>query len=361
MLQASPSWQPMLLLPEKPTTGPYAALSTVPVRHSGVAQHAGASAGGIRVMLDATARLLAQAVAVRMHPGFRTAELVDANTARSAAYGAMAARTSSVPFVVHLRDMTDPDALGRFGFATMTRLVLPRADGIIANSRATLASAAQWVRPHARTAVIVSATGLAHGLARVAHSGPLVVGMLARIDPWKGQELVLDAFAQALPDGSARLQFAGAPLFGHTDFAERLRTRAQQLGIADRVDFLGHVDDVQTLLSSWDVAVHFSTRPEPLGQNVLQYLAAGLATVVADEGGPAEWVTDGGNGFRVAPRDIQSLAAALNRLASSPKLRERLGAAASVTAGLLDDHEVALAHATFYADLLADRQLKPRN
>jgi glycosyltransferase involved in cell wall biosynthesis len=360
MLQASPPWLPMLLLPEKPTMGPYATLSTVPVRHSGVAQHAGASSGGTRVMVDASARLLAQAVAVRTHPGFRTADLVDANTARAAAYGAMAARTSNVPFVVHLRDMTDPDALGRFGFATMTRLVLPRADGVIANSRATLASAAPWVRPHTATAVIPSATGLTHGRARGAHSGPLVVGMLARIDPWKGQELLLDAFAQALRDGSARLQFAGAPLFGHTDFDERLRTRAEQLGIADRVDFLGHVDDVQRLLSSWDIAVHFSTRPEPLGQNVLQYLAAGLATVVADEGGPAEWVTDGGNGLRAAPRDIRSLAAALDRLASSPQLRERLGAAASVTPGLLDDHEVALAHSDFYADVLAGRQLTPR-
>lgn len=357
MLRASPPWRPLLLLPGEPTTGPYAALSSVPVRYSGVAQHAGASSGGAVVMLDAGARLLAQAVAVRTHPGFRTADVIDANTARAAAYGAIAARTRTVPFIVHLRDMTDQEALGRFGFATMTRLVLPRADGVIANSRATLASAAQWVRPRAVTAVIPSATGLTHGRARGARSGPLVVGMLARIDPWKGQELVLDAFATALRDRSARLQFAGAPLFGHTEFAERLRTRAEQLGVADRVDFLGHVDDVPTLLSTWDVAVHFSTRPEPLGQNVLQYLAAGLATIVADEGGPTEWVTDGGNGLRAQPRDTQSLADVLARLASSPQLRERLGAAASATPGLLDDHEVALAHAAFYAEVLAGRKL----
>jgi glycosyltransferase involved in cell wall biosynthesis len=355
MLDASPPWHPMLLLPEEPTSGPYAALPSVPVRYSGVAQHAGASSGGARVALDAGARLLVQAVAVRMHPGFRTADVIDANTARAAAYGAMAARTRNVPFVVHLRDMTDPEALGRFGFATMTRLVLPRADGVVANSRATLASAAQWVRPHATRAVIPSATGVTSKPARSDHSGPLVVGMLARIDPWKGQELVLDAFATALHDDSARLQFAGAPLFGHSDFAERLRVRAEQLGIADRVDFLGHVDDVPALLSGWDIAVHFSTRAEPLGQNVLQYLAAGVATIVADEGGPTEWVTDGENGLRARPRDVQSLVPVLARLASSPELRDRLGAAASATPGLLNDHQVALAHAAFYADVLARR------
>jgi hypothetical protein len=46
---------------------------------------------------------------------------------------------------------------------------------------------------------------------------------------------------------------------------------------------------------------------------------------------------------------------ALARLASSPELRDRLGAAASATPGLLNDHQVALAHAAFYADVLARR------
>ncbi len=60
--------------------------------------------------------------------------------------------------------------------------------------------------------------------------------------------------------------------------------------------------------------MQYSTRPEPLGQNVLQYLAAGRATIVADEGGPTEWVDDGMNGLRVAPRDAVSLAHALQLL-----------------------------------------------
>ena len=72
--------------------------------------------------------------------------------------------------------------------------------------------------------------------------------------------------------------------------------------------------DVPRLLDTWDVAVQFSTRPEPLGQNVLQYLAAGCAVVVADEGGPAEWIEDGVNGLRVTPRDVGALAEALRAL-----------------------------------------------
>ena len=53
----------------------------------------------------------------------------------------MAARTSRMPFVVHLRDLVEVEALGRAGYELMVRVVLPRADGVIANSRATLESA----------------------------------------------------------------------------------------------------------------------------------------------------------------------------------------------------------------------------
>ncbi|WP_308467487.1 glycosyltransferase family 4 protein [Rathayibacter soli] len=361
MLHADPPWQPLLLLAGGKGLGAYESLSgTIPIRFCGVDQKAGASSSGTRVLLDATTRLLAQAATVAMHPAFRSADLIDANTARAAAYGALAARTRRVSFVVHLRDLTDADALGRSGLTTMTRLVLPRADGVIANSQTTLAAAMPWLRADAVRAVIPSASGLTHVPAR-AHARkvvrgkgePLMVGMLARIDPWKGQDFLLDAFAATLSDSNARLQFAGAPLFGHTDFEDQLRLNAKQLGVADRVDFLGHVDDVPALLATWDVAVHYSTRPEPLGQNVLQYLAAGVPTIVADEGGPTEWVEDDVNGLRARPRDIRSLSAALSRLASAPELRARLGAAAVATPGLLDDHEVAAAHAAFYAKVLS--------
>ena len=85
---------------------------------------------------------------------------------------------------------------------------------------------------------------------------------------------------------------------------------------------------------------------------MLQYLASGRAVVVADEGGPVEWVDDGVNGLRVPPRDVAALADALRRLAADPALRLRLASAAATTPGLLTDAEVGAAHARFYADVL---------
>jgi glycosyltransferase involved in cell wall biosynthesis len=320
----------------------------------GVRQPAGASSRGVAFQVGAGARLLAQAVATRLHPAFRSADLVDANTARAAAYGGLAARLSRVPFVVHVRDMVDPEALGGFGHLVMTRFVLPRADGVVSDTRASLDSALPYLRPGAVARAIPSASGLRlHEPAPGRAAGGLRVGMLARIDPWKGQRLLLDAFADAFAGTDATLELAGAAPFGHEGFLRGLRARAAELGVADQVRFLGHVDDVDTLIAGWDVAVQASTRPEPLGQNVLQYLAAGRVVVVAGEGGPTEWVRDGDNGLHFAARDTASLATVLRRVAGDGELRDRLAAAAASTPGLLTDAEVAVAHAEFYADVVA--------
>ncbi|GAA4374111.1 glycosyltransferase [Agromyces bauzanensis] len=354
MLLAEPGWWPYLLLARSPggSVGVYDAVPTrIPRRMSGVRQPAGASSGGLRAAVSVGARVVAQAIATRCSRAFATADLIDANTARAAAYGALAARWSRKPFVVHLRDLVDPEALGRSGHALMVRVVLPRADGAIANSRATLDSARRYLRSGVIAEVIPSASGLRVGGASAVRSeGPVRhVGMLARIDPWKGQHLLLAAFARAFGgDGEVRLQFAGDAPFGHEEHLEELRRTAETLGVAEQVDFLGHVGDIDALLAGWDVAVQASTRPEPLGQNVLQYLAAGRAVIAADEGGPAEWITDGVNGLLVPPRDVDALASALRRLDGDAVLRARLAASAAETPGLLDDAAVTRAHQDFY-------------
>lgn len=355
MFASGVPWSAALLLPPTDGDGVYADRGRVPMGRTGIHQPSGVSAGGARVV-GAAARLVVQALATRMHPAFRTADIIDANTARSAAYGALAAGRSGIPFVIHLRDMVARDALGAGGYALMTRLALPRADAVVSDSRATLASAAPFLRADAEAVVIASASGLRRSDPRHGRlAGPLRVGMLARIDPWKGQAVLLEAFARASALQDAVLEFAGGAPFGHEAFLGELAARAAQLGIGDRVRFLGHVDDVDAVLARWDIAVHASTRPEPLGQNVLQYLAAGIATIVADEGGPTEFVDDDVNGLRVTPRDAGLLAKALTRLADDDALRARLGRAAAVTPGLLSDAEVVAAHDEFYRALCVRR------
>jgi glycosyltransferase involved in cell wall biosynthesis len=360
MLRARPTWRAVVLVP--PGSG--SVFQGLPVVTNGVSQPPGLSQAGAGGILGAVVRLTAQAVATRFSRWFRGADIVDANSSRSATYAALATWMSRVPLVVHLHDMIDAEALGRFGLAAMTKLVLPNADGIVSCSRATLDTAAPYLRANALTTIIPSAADLDIGHQRPPRTaGPLRIGMLARIDPWKGQLLLLEAFAQVHRDTDAVLEFAGAPLFGNERYLDQLRARTAELGLDERVTFLGQVADVPELLDRWDVAVQYSVRAEPLGQNVLQALAAGCAAIVADEGGPSEWVEDEVNGLRVPPRDPEALAATLRRLASDAQLRTRLANAAAATPGLMDNHDVMRAHAEFYDELLGRmprRRRRPR-
>lgn len=361
VLSAHPAWTPAVLVPAIDEVDAFASLPPTVVRRTrGVRQEAGGSGASPARLVGLALRLLAQAVLTRTHPLVRTADVVAANSTRAAAYAAIALGLSRTPLVVHLRDMIDEESLGAFGYRLMTRLVLPRADAVIGNSKVTLAGALPFLRADAVPVVIPSASGLMLSAGRTPRSGSLRIGMLARIDPWKGQAELLEAFADAFGGGTEELVFAGGAPFEHEAFAERLRARAAALGLADRVHLLGHVDDTHALLERWDIAVQYSTRAEPMGQNVLQYLAAGVTAVVADEGGPAEWVTDGANGRRVAPRDVRELTRVLRELGEDDQERQRLAEAAVRTPGLLDDAAVAAAHAEVFREVLHRREQHAR-
>ena len=184
MLRADPPWSASVLLPPDPAEdGAFAGLPvSIPIHRIGVAQPYGASGASPTSAFAVGARLLAQAVATRRHRSFRDAELVVANSTRAAAYGALAVTGSRKPFLVYLHDIMDRETLGGFGLRMMTTVVLPRADGVIANSQATLASAEPHLRHDAVREVLAGASGLTGRRRGARDPGPLRVGMLARID-----------------------------------------------------------------------------------------------------------------------------------------------------------------------------------
>ncbi|MDG4829855.1 glycosyltransferase family 4 protein [Solwaraspora sp. WMMD1047] len=285
---------------------------------------------------------------LRRSPLFRAADLLHANTAAAAIICALATPDRRHPLVVHLRDLVDGESLGRFGLLALRRIALPRVDGVLANSAATLRSAESWLGAEVPRAVVQSPLGVTHRTTR-SRVGPTVraIGMLGRLQRWKGQHVFLDAFARSLADTGVPGYLAGAALFGEEGYAAELRAQATRLGIADRVTFLGHVDDVAGFLDRIDVLVHASTRPEPLGQTVLQGLAHGLPVVATEGGGPGEWLRSGENGLLVPANDPAALGAALRTVVDSRELREKLAAGAAGTA-VQTDQDCVDRHAAFF-------------
>jgi len=175
-----------------------------------------------------------------------------------------------------------------------------------------------------------------------AHDRPLHLVMVGRLAAWKGQDVFLQAFAHAFPDGGARASVVGAALFGDEEhYAAELQQLVAELGLEGRVELLGQRADVAVLLGEADIVVHASRIPEPFGQAVVEGMLAGAAVVATEGGGPSELIRPDVDGVLVPPDDVAALAAALQRLAADPALRARLGTSARHRALVLTDPTAA--------------------
>jgi len=254
-------------------------------------------------------------------------DLVHTNSLKSGVYGGIAARLAGVPVLWHLRDRVAEDYLPRPAVRLMRLAIARLADGVIANSAATLETVPASSRNRVRS-VVPDSVELSPLAATEAPSPGIVFGMLGRIAPWKGQDLFLRAFAESFPDGPERAVLIGTPLFGEEAFEQELGGLVDQLGLAGRVEFRGFREDIWGELARLDVLVHASVIPEPFGQVVLEGMAAGLAVIAANEGGPAAIIAEDRTGLLFESRNQDSLAGAMRALAEDPARRRRLGSQA---------------------------------
>lgn len=148
------------------------------------------------------------------------------------------------------------------------------------------------------------------------------VGAVARLEPVKGLELLLEA-ARLLRSGhpDLRVEMAGA---GSAAAALQARTRVQ--GLESTVRFLGWSDDPAALYSGWDVVV-VPSRREGFGFAALEAMASGLPVVASSTGGLPEIVVDGETGYLVPPGDAGALAQRIGALLQSPERCATMGAA----------------------------------
>ncbi len=152
--------------------------------------------------------------------------------------------------------------------------------------------------------------------------GSPVVGKIARLFKLKGHDQLLDA----MPRVVARHPDVRFVLVGDGILHDHLRSRCQQLGVAENVVFVGLVDRerIPEMLAAMDVLVHTSLR-EGLARVLPQALAMGRPCVAFELDGAPEVVVPGRTGYLVAPGDAAGLADAINRLLDDPQLRERMG------------------------------------
>jgi glycosyltransferase involved in cell wall biosynthesis len=146
-------------------------------------------------------------------------------------------------------------------------------------------------------------------------SKPLI-GMFGRISRWKGQDVFLKALAR-VRDVNAII--VGGALFSEQEYEREIRKLAADLGIEERVTFVGHVSEVMSLMAACDIVAHCSTAPEPFGLVIAEAMFAGTPVIASDAGGAREIVVEGETGQLTPLQDDAALAGAILRYLANPK------------------------------------------
>ena len=165
----------------------------------------------------------------------------------------------------------------------------------------------------------------------------VVVVHSSRMQEWKGHRLLLQAASRIKSNSQWILWFVGgAQRELEQSYLASLRATAAELGIEDRVRFLGQRDDVDRLLAASDIHCQPNISPEPFGITFIEALYAGIPVVTTQIGGAIEIVNDS-CGVMVPPDDPNALAAALERLIVDGERRRQLGSAGPTRARELCD------------------------
>jgi len=223
------------------------------------------------------------------------------------------------------------------------QMVLSRFDLTVHGSQAQRRF---WVddsrRAHDNSTVIYNGVDSAHFEPVIAHEAAkrlrarlgvspqaLLIGTVGRMRPEKNHEVLLTALRHLrVARVDVHLVIAGdGPL---RDFLAR---RAVELEVADRVSFVGELDDVRPVLTALDVFVLPSTAVESFSNAALEAMAIGRPVILSDVGGAREMIDDGVEGYVVSRTELAArLPALIAALYADRRKRQQMGNAARLRA-----------------------------
>jgi glycosyltransferase involved in cell wall biosynthesis len=164
-----------------------------------------------------------------------------------------------------------------------------------------------------------------------------VIFQASRIEPWKGPDLVLRALGRLHDLPNWRFWLAGGVQRNQEcRYFNDLKRLAIELGIEERVVFLGQRTDVPDLMRASDLYCQGNRGPETFGLSFLEANYCGLPIVTSDLGAASEWI-DPSFGILVAPENVDALAKALRMLLTDAGRRKAMGACAKDRAIALCD------------------------
>ncbi len=228
-------------------------------------------------------------------------------------YASIAARRTGLPCVLSLR--TQQLTIHGFRKWLLSRF-LRRAIRVVVNSGAGAGYLEDQIHVHPERIVLLPNAITPRQIRPRQDETVPTIGFVGRLTPHKGVDqliLAFKKFCSNIPE--ARLIIAG-------DGTERssLETLCKSEGIADRVQFFGNVNDVDSLLLGLTCLVLPSTS-EGLPNVLMEALANGIPVVAAPAGDVADLVTDGETGYLMREQTPDELATLIERVCNNKQLQ----------------------------------------
>jgi glycosyltransferase involved in cell wall biosynthesis len=247
----------------------------------------------------------------------RRYDVIYANTQKALVVGAIASVLARRPLVYHLRDILSVNH-----FSTTNRLIAINlanlcASLVLANSEATRSAFVAAGGRSEITQVVYNGftpeqyqtdpeivNQLRHQLGL---TNKFIVGHFSRLSPWKGQHILLDALTKC--PGEIVALLVGDALFGEQEYVQQLQQQVINLGLQDRVRFLGFRSNVPELMAACHLITHTSTAPEPFGRVIVEGMLCDRPVIATGAGGAVELIEHGKTGWMCVPNDANQLAA----------------------------------------------------
>ncbi len=255
----------------------------------------------------------------------RRCDVLYPNSQKAAIVTMLAGVLARRPVVWHLHDILSAEHFGGLQRRAVVTLANHMTRRVIANSGAARDAFVAAGGRADRVGVVangldsskfdqVGDAQIARLRAELGLTNKRLVGVFSRLSPWKGQHVLIDALPR-LPGVHALI--VGDALFGEIEYKTMLMRRADELGVSDRVHWLGFRDDVPALMRSVDLVLHTSTSAEPFGRVIVEGMLARRPVLATNMGASIELLGEGHWGL-VPPDDPVALAEAIERIFAIP-------------------------------------------
>ncbi|SEF83892.1 glycosyltransferase family 4 protein [Algoriphagus boritolerans] len=156
----------------------------------------------------------------------------------------------------------------------------------------------------------------------------LLIGMIGRINPGKGQLFFLELanrLSKKYPN--AHFLLVGDPFPGYELILEEVRKEIRSKRLESRVSYLGFRDDIPKVMAALDVFVLPSILPDSFPTVILEAMAAGKPVVATRSGGASEMVLEEETGFLIPIGNVEKGVESLEKLIENERLRLKFGQA----------------------------------